>query len=835
LAQGGIRAGAMAPHARTAPAGQGRSNPRIVRERVTADGVHQYCVAWRHPDNTHSGFTWEDSLALYDSGHGRAVRQFESSAALSRRSAGRRSPRLRAGLHTPLASPVAPVQPARPATVDPLMPDAVKHSHVRLGELQRTPQAHPQKPTVGDSVRLTPGLTEPACGWPASGRLSSTSTGRVTAVLHATRECVVEFQAEASTLHLAWSEIQLDLGSLASSSTVPYESMESRNASLHISQQGRPSSAAAVLAPLSSKQPSERKSQSTRSKRMKQLAMLSELDRTAPKSASKSLFDAPPFDPKSLSPPKIGVGGYVPAQQALTRVRGQSVHRVVSTSDDDLRRAMMKAQVRQFIMVKRGCDEARMAHLTFKHPGIPGSYDRYTFMLHTAAVRIQAWLRGFMARAQFRLWIAAAIHIQRFVRGHIGRLRFDDELLFQRRIRWQFRKLASLVWCKEIAAWRGRLLRLTQDCLRTRDQRNRLQSISAFAENRDQEIRARIEAYRIVREWAEEQRRLAVCSAALDEYLDATVSAADPTEMLRASLVEQGRAESDIATLVAQSEALRLQLTVSQDSKIACTQREISELMFHLHAFDSQFELHTPRSPPDSHFAPDAMATKRERSFVEFRLHSSKRPKDASFPGAHYVTIEMLRTCNILDQPAFPTVCKLRHGDQQHDIEPSDDGPCRRGIRQWGGKHTFKIEGSVDAPKQIACTFARRDDSLVKLGEFKLKIGDLVASNEPVCRYTWLTLRRPKPTVHVKVNVNKKESEYGSSGHWEGMLTVQIVRATGLDIVDSQSGHHDAVRPPCRLLCCETSIALLTHESLHADASSCARVDWSSVPQNKNR
>ena len=791
-AHGGIHVGTMVPRTRATPAGQGRSNPRIVRERVTADGVHQYCVAWRHPDNTHSGFSWEDSLALYDSGHGRVVRQFEASAALSRRSAGRKSPRLRAGSHTPLASPVAPVQAARPTTADPLMPDAVKHSHVRLGELQRTPQPQARRPVVGDTVYLTPGLTEPACGWPATGLLSSTSSGRVTAVMQATRECVVEFQAEASTLQLAWSEIQLRLGSLENSSTVPYESVESRNASLHVSQQGRPSSAAAVLAPLSSKQPSEHKSLSTRSKRMKKLAMLSELDRTAPKSPAKSLFDAPPFDPKSLSPPKIGVGGYVPVQQALTRVRGQSVHRMVSTSDDELRRAMMKAQVRQFIMVKRGCDEARMAHLTFKHPGIPGSYDRYTFMLHAAAVRIQAWLRGFMARAQFRVWIAAAIHIQRFVRGHIGRLRFDDELLFQRRIRWQFRKLASIVWCKEIAAWRGRLRRLTQDCLRTRDQRNRLQSMSAFAENRDREIRARVDAYRIVRQWAEEQRRLAVCSAALDEYLHAAVSAADPTEMLRASLVEQGCAGSDIATLVAQSEALRL--TLSQDSKIACTQREISELMFHLHAFDSQFELHTPRSPPDSHFAPDAIATKRERSFVEFRLYSSKRPKDASFPGAHYVTIEILRTCNVLDQPDAPIVCLLRHGDQQHSIEPSDDGPCRRGIRQWGGKLTFKIESSVDAPKQIACTFARRNDSLVKLGEFGLKVGDLVASNEPVCRYTWLTLRRPKPTVHVKVNVNKKELEYGSGGHWEGMLTVQVVRATGLDILDSQSGHPDAVR-----------------------------------------
>lgn len=789
----------MAPHGRAARGSKGRLNPRIVRERITADGVHQYCVAWRHPDNSHSGFTWEDSLTLYDNGHGQAVRQFESSAALSRRSPSRKSPRSRGTSRRSLASPIAPEQPARPSTADPLMPDAVKHSHVRLGELQRLPPPQARRPAVGDTVCLAAGLTEPACGWTATGPVSSTCTGTVQAVLHATRECVVEFQAEASTLQLTWSEIQLVVGSSEGSSILQYESIESRNASLHMSQQGRPSSAGAVLVPLHPKQPPVRKSRSTSSSRPKKLGMLSELSQPRPKpSPSKSLFDAPPFDPKSLPPPRIGVDGYVPVQEALTRVRGRSVHRVVSTSEDELRRSVMKAQMRQFLMVKRGCDEKRMAHLTFKHPGIPGSYDRYTFMLHTAAVRIQAWLRGFMVRAQLHLWIACAIHIQRFVRGHIGRLRYEDELLFQRRIRWQFRKLASFKVCREVAAWRGRLRRLTQDCLGTRDRRNMMQSMSAFAENRDQEIQARIEAYRIYQRWAEEQRRdkirLAICRTALDEYVNTVVAATDPTEMLRSYLIEQGRAQSDIETLVTKSEALRLQL--SQDSAVAHTQREVSELMFHLHDFDRQFEFHAPRPPPDSHFAPDALAARRERSFVEFRLFSSKQPGyDNKLEGAHYVTIEILRTCNLLHEPDCTTVCSLRHGNQQYDIEPSDDGPCRRGIRQWGGRHTFKIDDGADEFKEIACTFARSDDSLAKLGQFAIKIGDLVASNKQVWRYTWLTIRQPKPTVYLKVNVEKKESEYGSSGHWEGTLSAQILRATGLDIANDKSGHHDAVRP----------------------------------------
>ena len=174
--------------------------------------------------------------------------------------------------------------------------------------------------------------------------------------------------------------------------------------------------------------------------------------------------------------------------------------------------------------------------------------------------------------------------------------------------------------------------------------------MSAFAENRDQEIQARIQAYLILLKWAEEQRqkRLAVCATALDEYLDVAASATDPTEMLRAYLIEQGRTRSDIANLVSKSEALRVQL--SQDSKIAHTQREISELMFHLQDFDSQFQSYTPRSPPDSHFAPDAITAKRERAFVEFRVFSSKRPCDESFSGAHYVTVQILRTCNMFHE-----------------------------------------------------------------------------------------------------------------------------------------------------------------------------------------
>lgn len=773
-----------------------RTNPRIVRERVTADGIHQYCVAWRHSDNSHAGFSWEESLTLYDSGYGRIVQQFESSDVLTRRSSGRKSLRSRGTSRTPLASPVAPEQPVRPSTVDPLMPDAVRHSQVRLGDLQRATPPKTQTPAVGDTVCLAPGLMEPACGWPSAGRPSTTRTARVMAVLHATRECVIELQDDASTLQLAWSDIQLVMGTPDNSSTVRYESMESRNASLHISRQGRPSSAGAVLAPLSSMQTPVRKSRSTRRSRSKKATEPSALALPSPKSAAKSLFEPPPFDPTSLPQPRIGIGGYVPVPEELTRIRALSAHRALSTSDDKLRRAMMKAQMRQFVMVKRGCDEERMAHLYFKQPGIPGSYDRYTFMLHAAAVRIQAWLRGFFARAQLHLWIASAIHIQRFVRGHIGRLRYDNELRFQRRIRWRFRKLAGIVVCKEVAAWRGRLRRLTQDCLGTRNHRIRVQSMSAFAENRDQEIQARIQAYLILLKWAEEQRqkRLAVCGTALDEYLDIAVSATDPTEMLRAYLIEQGCARSNIAALVSESEALRLQL--SQDSTIAHTQREISELMFHLQDFDSHFGSHTPRSPPDSHFAPDAITAKRERAFVEFRLFSSKRPCDASFTRAHYVTVQVLRTCNMFHEQGCTPVCKLRHDDQQCEIQPSGNTDCKRGIQQWDGIHTFKIDDVGNTPKEIACVFVRSDDNQAKLGEFCLKIADLVASNESVGRYAWLTIRKPKPTLNIRVNVNKKESEYGASGHWEGALSVQVVRATGVDVVSSEmAGLRDAVRP----------------------------------------
>jgi hypothetical protein len=779
----------------------GRAPSRIVRERVTADGIHQYCVAWSHLDNKHAGFTWEESLTLYDSGHGQIVRQFESSAALTRSgSSGRTRSRgdgSRGGGTSlaPLASPIAPDQPMRPSTVDPLMPDAVRHSRVRLGDLQHAPQLPARAPVVGDTVRLTPGLAEPACGWTARGPLTPTSTGVVVGVLQATRECAVEFQTEASTLQLGWAEIQLVVASPRSSSIVQFESPESRDASLHVSQQGRPSSAGAVLAPLSSKQPAVRKSRSTSGSRSKKPGELSALAEPSPKSGFKSLFDPPPFDPRSVPPPRIGVRGYVPVREGLTRARGRSVHRVLSTSNDELRRSTMKAQVRQFMMVKRGCDEARMQHLTFKQPGIPGSYDRYTFMLHTAAVRIQAWLRGFVARAQIRLWHASAIQIQRFVRGHIGRLRYDEALIFQRKIRWRFRKLGTLVVCRELAAWRGRLRRLTQDCLGTRDQRNSAWTMSAFAENRDQEIQGRIEAYLILLKWAEEQRkiRLAVCGAALADYVETAVSSStDPSEMLRAYLTEQGRAQADVAKLVADSEALRVQL--SQDNRIAHTQREISELMFHMQDFNTQFEFHTPHAPPDSHFAPDAITAKRERAFVEFRLYSSKRPSDDTFAGAHYITLEVLRSCNLPHPADCATVCKLKHGDQQYELHPTDDEPSRKGIRKWGGAHTFRVDGPHSTHNEIACTFVRSDDPMAKLGEFVLKINDLIAANEPVCRYTWLTIRKPKPTVQVRVNVNKKEAEYGDSGHWEGTLTVQVLRATGLEVAHHKIGYRDAVR-----------------------------------------
>ena len=502
------------------------SPDRIVRERVTADGIHQYCVAWRHADNSRAGFSWEESITLYDGGHGKVVRHFEASAALERRvtkSSPRGSRRNNAsrgssrGSLAPLASPIAPEQPPRPTTADPLMPDA-RGSDVRLRESQ-------------------------------------------------------ELAVDASR-----SSVQFEL----SSSEKEGDASE------------RPASAEASLAPLTTKQPRERRSKSRGSNRSAPLSGLSALGPPRPSSNFKSLFDAPEYIPKDHPPSKVGENGYV-FLKGLTLVRGRAVARVIGQSEDELRRAMLKSEVRKFTIVKKGADEGRMQHLTYKQPGIPGSYDRYNFMLHTAAVRIQAWLRGFMARAQLHLWTLSAINIQRHVRGHLGALDYDEELLLQRRVRWQFRKLAGLSVGKEVAAWRGRLWRLTQDCLGTRAQRNLEWSLTIFAENRDSEIAERIEAYLLLLKWAEEQRqkRLAICGEWVHDLVETVITITDPAEMLRAYLTEKGRASADVEKYVAESEALRVELT--NDGRMAGTQREITELLFHKQEeFMTQNEFHTP-------------------------------------------------------------------------------------------------------------------------------------------------------------------------------------------------------------------------------------------------
>ena len=239
--------------------------------------------------------------------------------------------------------------------------------------------------------------------------------------------------------------------------------------------------------------------------------------------------------------------------------------------------------------------------------------------------------------------------------------------------------------------------------------------------------------------------------------------------MLRSYLIEQGRAQSDVETLVAKSEAIRLQL--SQDSTTVRTQKEISGLMFHLHDFDRQFEFYVPRSPPDCHFAPDALVARRERAFVEYRLFSSKQPCDASFGETHYVTIEILRTCNVLHEPD----CIIRYRDTgTSNMISSHPTMDRAGAASDNGVcHTFKIDNCSDVLKRCA-----RLHDLTTLGKtwpIRDQMGDLISSDEPVSRYTWLTIRTPKPPIHVKVNVNEGV-EYGSSGHWEGTLSAQILR-----------------------------------------------------------
>lgn len=151
-------------------------------------------------------------------------------------------------------------------------------------------------------------------------------------------------------------------------------------------------------------------------------------------------------------------------------------------------------------------------------------------------------------------------------------------------------------------------------------------------------------------------------------------------------------------------------------------------------------------------------------------------------------------------------------GEQRYDGIPSsnDEG----GIRRWGGVHTFRVDGS--GSDTISCTFLRSDDPLAKLGEFNLKIADLILASEPVCRYTWLTIRQPKPRIQISVNVNKKEDSFGDTAHFEGVLTVKILRATGLDIKTGRLGNRDMVRDHLfSLRICMIGFALLRDWPLH--------------------
>ena len=54
----------------------------IVRERISAQGEHEYAVSWVHSDGSHAGLSWEGSLELHDSGHSNLVKQFEGSFVL---------------------------------------------------------------------------------------------------------------------------------------------------------------------------------------------------------------------------------------------------------------------------------------------------------------------------------------------------------------------------------------------------------------------------------------------------------------------------------------------------------------------------------------------------------------------------------------------------------------------------------------------------------------------------------------------------------------------------------------------------------------------------------
>ena len=568
---------------------------------------------------------------------------------------------------------------------------------------------------------------------------------------------------------------------------------------------GRPMTADAVLEPLrapaargrSASRQSRPASRSGRKATLQPLELELDLDDDAEKSTHKSIFDAPVFDPAAVPEPKLGENGYEKIEEELTRAAARTVARVCSTSSDDLRRPMLKQQVRQFIMLKRGYDEERTAHLVSKPPGTPGSYDRYLFLRVAAATHIQAHWRCYIHRTAFKTSVAAAVNIQRIARGIEGRNRWDAELLLQRRVRWKFRMLASVLIGRRMSAWLGRLRRLTHAAAVTRTQLNREYSMSSFAENRDFQIRSRIE-YLV---------------PAIERWVSAVCACHDPSESLRADLIELGR-DDDVDRYVAESDALRRILTDGESPVTAKlfrslpTQREISGLMFHQNGQKLEWEMARRLVPPKTTDATQQALA--ERAYVEFLLYSSQHG-ESDAEGSHFLTLEILRTKGI--PPTESLICEITCGDDVYEDRPSgEDSPSRDSpgeeILQWdGGKRLFKLARAPSAliaqalgrPETIQCRFMRADDRQVILGEFALKLKDLLESPTPVLRYKWLTIRRPKPKLHLKLSIDKKEAAYGHMTHWEGALTVEIMRATGVRAVDLRE---EGPFPLPRRVCC---------------------------------
>ena len=134
---------------------------------------------------------------------------------------------------------------------------------------------------------------------------------------------------------------------------------------------------------------------------------------------SKSLFDdSPHFDPKASSRKSWDVG-YSPIRETESLRFARKIARICGKSDDELRRGMMQAEVKQFLVVKSGVDMERIEHLRMnpKERGqLPGSYDRLQYIRNIASVRIQTRIRTSLARRQFRKLMAAAGTIQRYYR-----------------------------------------------------------------------------------------------------------------------------------------------------------------------------------------------------------------------------------------------------------------------------------------------------------------------------------------------------------------------------------------------------------------------------------